>query len=96
MGRRKKKPSGTVTNLVITQEKQQPGPWHQCNNSAESSNDESRDEEKDDSPTCKICKIHWIELTEKCGDGVQCDICDEYICPKCYEKRDISDDDDFL
>ena len=33
---------------------------------------------------------------EKCGDWVQCDICDEYICLKCYEKRDISADDDFI
>ena len=37
--------------------------------------------------TCKICKIPWIELTEKCGNWVQCAICDEYICPKRYDKR---------
>ena len=66
----------------------------QYSNSSESSNDESCDEEEDDGTTCKICKIHWIELTERCGDWVQCDICDEYICPKCYDERDISADDD--
>ena len=31
-------------------------------------------------------------LTEKCRDWSQCDMCDEYICSKCYGKRD----DDFL
>ena len=33
---------------------------------------------------------------EKCRDWVQCHIYDEYICPKCYDKRDISADDDFF
>ena len=61
----------------------------------ESSNDESSDEE-DGGTTCKICKIPWIELTEKREDWVQCDMCDEYIFPKCYDKADISADDDFL
>ena len=63
---------------------------------AESSNDESSDEEEDDSTTCKFCKIPWTGLTEKCGYWVQCDIWDEYICPKCYGKRDVSVDDDFF
>ena len=63
---------------------------------AESPNDESSDKEEDDGTTCKTCKIPWIEQTEKCRDWVQCDICDEYICPKCYDKRDISADDDFF
>ena len=63
---------------------------------AESSNDESSDEEEDDGTNCKICKIPWIELTEKCGDRVKCDICDEYICPNCYDKRDTPADDDFF
>ena len=40
----------------------------------------------------KICKITWIELAEKCGGWIQCDICDEYIRPRCYGKRDISAD----
>ena len=62
----------------------------------ESSNDESSDEEEDDGTTCKICKIPWIELTEKREDWVQCDMYDEYIFPKCYDKADISADDDFL
>ena len=43
---------------------------------AESSNDESSDEE-DDGTTCKICEIPWIELTEKFGDCMMCDICDD-------------------
>ena len=51
----------------------------------ESSNDESSDEEKDDDTIRKISKIPWIKLTEKYGDWVRCDICDGYICPKCYD-----------
>ena len=63
----------------------------QCKNLAESSNGESNDEEDDGTITCKVCKIPPIVLAEKYGDWVQCDICDEYICPK-----DISADDEFL
>ena len=89
-----------VFNEEMPQEKQQPGPSRQCNNLAESSNDESSTEEEndeeDDGTTCNVCKISWIELTKKCGDQVQCNICDEYICPKCYGKRDISADDDLF
>ena len=64
------------------------------------SNDESRDEEKDDGSTWKICKIPRIELTKKCGDWIHWDICDKCICPKCsgdevapkcYDKRYISE-----
>ena len=33
---------------------------------------------------------------EKCGDWVQCDICYQYIYPKCYAERDISADNDFF
>ena len=62
----------------------------------ESTNDEGNDEKEDDGTTCKICNIPWMELTEKCGDWVLCDLCDEYIHPKCYGKRDISADDDFF
>ena len=88
-------PSGTAVNEEIPQEKQQLGPWRQCNNLAESSNDDSSDEEDDDTP-CKICKVPSIEITDKCKDWIQCDICDEFICPKCYDKRNISADDDFF
>ena len=95
-GRGIKIPSGTVVNEEIPQEEQQPVPSWQCNNMVESSNDESSDEEEDDGTTCKIWKILWIELMKKCGDWVQCDMCDECICPKCYDKRDISADDDFF
>ena len=50
----------------------------QCNNLVESSNNESCDEEEDNGTTiCKTYKISWIELTEKCGDWVQCDICND-------------------
>ena len=49
---------------------------YQCNDFAESSNDESSDE-GDDRTTSKMFKIPWIELTEKCGDWVQCSICDD-------------------
>ena len=66
-GRRKKIPSGTVVNEEIPQEEQQLGPSRQCNNLAESSYVENSDEE-DDGTNCKICKIPWTELTEKCGD----------------------------
>ena len=37
----------------------------------ESSNDESSDAEEDDRTTCKIHKISWIELTEKCRNWFQ-------------------------
>ena len=89
-GRGKKISSGNVVNEETPQEEKQPDPWQQCNNLAESLNNESSDEEEDDVTTCKIFKISWIELREKCGDWVQCDICDQYIVPKCYEKRDIN------
>ena len=59
-----------VFNEEIPQEEQQPGPSRQCNNLAESLNDESSNEDAD--TTCKIFRIPWIELTEKCGDWVQC------------------------
>ena len=61
-----------------------------------SSNDESSNEEEDDGTAWEICKILWIELTEICRYRVQCDIFDEYICQKCYEKKDISADDYFF
>ena len=79
-----------AVNKETPQEEQHPGPSRQCNNLAESSNGESSDEEDDG--TCKICKIPWVELTEKCGDWVQCNICDECICLKCYGNIDISAD----
>ena len=60
----------------MSQEEQQPGPLRQHNNLAESSNDESGNEEEDDNTTCKTSKSPWLELTKKCGDWVQCDICD--------------------
>ena len=86
--------SGTAVSEKIPQQEQQPGP-SQSNDLAGSSIDESSDEEEDGT-TCKICKISWIELAEKCGDWVQCDTCNEYIFQECYDKRDISADDKFL
>ena len=83
-------------NKEIYQEEQQPCPLQQCNNLAESTNDGSSDEEGDDGTICKICKIPWIELTEKCRDWVQYNTCDKYISPKCYGKRDISLNDDLF
>ena len=53
-----------VVNKEIPEEEQQPSPWRQCNNFAESSNDESSDEEEDYGITCKICEILWVELTD--------------------------------
>ena len=94
--KRKKKEYTTVINEEIPQEEQQPGPSWQCNNLAESLNDETSDKEKDDGATCKICKIPRIELMEKCEDWVQYDLCHEYIYPKCYDKSDFSTNDDFL
>ena len=85
--------SGTAIDEEILQEEQQPGPSCKCKKFAESSNDESSDEEEDDGTTCKICKIPWIELTEKYEDWIQCG---EYICPKYYDKKYISADYDFF
>ena len=73
-GRGKKLPSGTVAHEEIAQEQQQPGPRRKCNSLTESLNDENSDEKEYDGTTCKICKITWIELTEKCGDWLQCEI----------------------
>ena len=67
----------------------------QCNNLAELSNDDSSDD-KGDGTIRKICKIPWLEMTEKCGYWVQSEIWDEYICLKGYEKRDISTNDNFF
>ena len=67
-GRGKKIQSGTVFNEEIPKEEQQPGPSRQWNNLGESCNDESSNEKEDGGTACKICKIPWIELTEKCGD----------------------------
>ena len=71
-------------------------PLWQCKNLVESSNDDSSVDEEGNGTTCKICKILCIELTKKCGDWFPGDICDEYKCPKCYDKREISVDDDFF
>ena len=88
----KKIPSGMVVNKEIPQEEEQQGPSRQCNDWPETSNYESNDEEGVDT-NCKICKIPWIKLREKCGDWVQCDICDEYISQsamtRCISANDI-------
>ena len=89
-GRGKKISSAAAVNEEIAQEEQQPGPSRQCSNLAKSPNDESSNKEGDDDTNCKICKISRIEMTAKCGDWVQCDTCDEYISPKCYDKRHVS------
>ena len=98
MGREREKtiPSVSVFTKKIPQEKQQLGLSGQCDNLALSSNNESSDEEEDNGTTWKICKIPWIELAQQWGDWVQCDICDKYIGPKCYDKRDISADEIFI
>ena len=49
----------------------------QWNNLAELSHEEGTNEEEGDGTTCKICKILCIKLVDKCGDWVQCNICDE-------------------
>ena len=82
-------PSGTVVNGELPQEEQEAGTLQQFNNLGKSSNGESSNE-KDDGTTCKICKIPRKQLTGKCADWVQCDICVEYVCPKCYNNGDIS------
>ena len=51
---------------------------------------------EDHGTSCRNCKISWTELTEKCRDWIQCDIGHEYICSKCYDKRNIFTDDNFL
>ena len=95
-GKGKKIPSGAAVNQETLQEEQHSGPSRQYNSLAESQNDKSGDKEEYDGTTCKVYKTAWIELTEKCGDWIQSDICDEYIYPKCYDKRDVSADDDFF
>ena len=67
----------TVVNEEIPQEGKQLRSSRECNNLTELSNDKSRDEEGDGT-SCKICTIPWIEVTEKCGDWFQCNICDKY------------------
>ena len=85
-----------IVSEEVSQEEQQPGQSQQCiKNLAQSSNDEEEDEGTAGIP-CKIFKIPWIELTEKCGYWVQSDICNEYIYPEGYEKRGISADDEFF
>ena len=83
-GRGKKIPSGTVVNEEILQEQEQPCISLQCNNLAKWLNGDSSDEEEEDDGTNRNVKT------------VQCDVCDEYILSKFYDKRDISADDDFL
>ena len=77
-----------LPNDEIPEEEEQLGPSQQYNNLAESLNDESSDE-KNCETTCKVCKTPWIEMTEKYRDWAQCNICDEYVCQKCYGKRYI-------
>ena len=48
-------------------------------NLVESLIDEKSDEGEDYDTTCKIYKIPWVKLTEKCRDWFQCNICEEYI-----------------
>ena len=45
-----------IVSEEILQEEKQPGPSRQCKKLAQSSNDESSDEE-DDGTTCKVCQI---------------------------------------
>ena len=89
-GKGKKISSATVVDEEIPQEEKKPDSSQKCNILAESSNDESSDEEEDDGTTYKIFNIPRIELKEKCGYQAQCDICDEYIVPKCFQKRYIN------
>ena len=95
-GEGKKIPSGAVFHEKVPKEEQQPGSSRQCNNLVELSNHESSHKEENDGTNCKIFKKIWRDLTEKCGDWVQWNICDEYICPKCYDQGDISAEGDFF
>ena len=82
----------------MNQEEEQPGLSRQSSNLTESNHQMMRVaiKKEDDSTTCKIWDVPWIELAEKYRDWVRYDIYDEYICPKCYDKRDISADDNFF
>ena len=45
-------------------------------------------EEQQPDPLRQCNNLAKPSKTEKCADWVQCDICDEYICPKIYDKRE--------
>ena len=49
-------------------------------------------EEQQPDPLRQCNNLAKPSKTEKCADWVQCDICDEYICPKIYDKRERETD----
>ena len=54
---------------------------------------ESESEEEEDNTTCSLCGQLWRKYTKK-GQWLICDLCDQYICPKCVP-RDTDYADDF-
>ena len=55
---------------------------------------ESKSEAEDD-VKCKFCPNWWASYKDKNGEQwLQCDLCDEYICPKCLP-GDIDLEDDY-
>ena len=59
------------------------------------SDSSSEEENVDDGTMWKICPVKWIDLTKNGGIWVQCNICDDYICPNCYRANDVKEDEDF-
>ena len=49
--------------------------------------EEISQEEQQPDPSRQCNNLAKTSKIEKCADWVQCDICDEYICPKSYDKR---------
>ena len=83
-GRGQKIPSGTVVNEEITQEEQQLG---LCANATIFPNHQIMR---------AAIKKKMMVVPAKYARSHGQNICDEYICPKCYRKRDIFADYDFF
>ena len=56
--------------------------------------EELSQEEQQPDPLRQCNNLAKPSKIEKCADWVQCDICDEYICPKSYDKRQTDRDRD--
>ena len=56
--------------------------------------EELSQEEQQPDPLRQCNNLAKPSKIEKCADWVQCDICDEHICPKSYDKRQTDRDRD--
>ena len=50
---------------------------------------------EDDGTIYKICKIRWIDLTQSNGSWGECDLCNDYMCLKCYNVEELNANDDY-